>query len=310
VLEVKNIAFGYDDERSIFDGLSFSLDPGEVLSIVGPSGAGKSSLLKCIAGFNQINSGEILLEGKRIQGPLEQLIPGDDEIAYVHQNFENDLFYSCEENLLNALLHLPLDSRQDFCDELIDLMGLEDVRGMQSRFLSGGEMQRLSIAIALAKEPKLLLLDEPFVHLDVHLRKRLGKYVRDLSRIRGVGIILVTHEGDEALAWSDTIFCMFGGKITRRTSPQEAYQLPKSLKEGRFFGELNSYNVDGRTILFRPHQYTLDKIQGDKLDLIFSYCEFRGFYYANYFKMLNGREVVLYAPYSMENIKTVYVDTK
>jgi ABC-type Fe3+/spermidine/putrescine transport system ATPase subunit len=308
MLEVNHITFGYEPGVNIVEDLSFVLDPGEVLSIVGPSGAGKSSVLKCIAGHHILAEGEILLLGSRIQGPNEKLIPGEEEVGYVHQSFEHDLFYSCEENIWNALLHLTRDERQNFCDELIDVMGLEDVRGVQSRFLSGGEQQRLSLAIALSKEPKLLLLDEPFVHLDVHLRKRIGKYIRDLSRIRGMAIILVTHEGEEALSWSDTIYCMFGGKITRRTSPKEAYFKPKSLKEGRFFGELNSVNIDGKTILFRPNQYGLDADKGVRVVVTFAYAEFRGFYVANYFKLSNGREVVLYASMILNHLNEFYIN--
>lgn len=307
MLEVKNISFGYDQGRTIFEDISFSVDPGEVLSIVGPSGAGKSSLLRCVAGTSQIHSGSVVLDGHMIQGPIEKLIPGDDEVGFVNQSFELDLFFSCEENILNSLIHLSPLERQDFCDELIALLDLEGVRGAQSRFLSGGEQQRLSLAAALAKEPKLLLLDEPFVHLDVHLRKRLGKYIRDLSRLRGMAIILVTHEGDEALSWSDTIFCMFDGKITRRTNPVDAYLKPKSLKEGRFFGELNALQVDGKTCFFRPGQFSLNPTQGVKAELTFVYAEFRGFYYANYFKLNNGREVVLYDTHQLQTVKEIYV---
>lgn len=307
MLEIKDISFSYDGKRQVFEGISINVKKGSVVGIVGPSGAGKSSLLKSIAGMITIDKGEILLDESIIQSPYNKLVPGDEEIGFVNQSFELDEFYSCEENILRSLLHLSKEQRVVFCDQLIILLGLDEVRHLPSRHLSGGEQQRLSIAAALAKEPKVLLLDEPFVHLDLHLRKKLGKYIRDLCEIRGMMILLVTHDGEEALSWSDEIYCMFKGKLTNKYSPQSAYSKPKSLKEGRFFGELNSVRIGRKQALFRPTEFTVEGEDSNVLSISFQYDEFRGFYTASYFKLESGREIVLYSRYSLNKISKIYV---
>ncbi len=307
MLHIKDISFSYNGIRLVFDGVSINVKKGSVVGIVGPSGAGKSTLLKSVAGLITVDKGEIILDGTKIQSPQNKLVPGDDEVGFVNQSFELDDFYTCEENILRSLLHLSKEQRVVFCDQLIILLGLEEVRHLQGRHLSGGEQQRLSIAAALAKEPKILLLDEPFVHLDVHLRKKLGKYIRDLCEIRGMMILLVTHEGEEALSWSDEIYCMFNGKLTRKYAPQNAYSKPKSLKEGRFFGELNSVRIGTKQVLFRPTEFAFEGEGSNELSISFQYDEFRGFYTASYFKLDNGREIVLYADASLNKISKIYV---
>ncbi len=307
MLSVNDIAFSYDGKKSIFKGVSFQVKEGSVVGIVGPSGAGKSSILKSIAGLITLDEGFVELDGKKIQNPHNKLVPGDDEVGFVNQSFELDDFYTCEENILRALLHLSKEQRVTFCDQLISLLGLEDVRNLQGRYLSGGEQQRLSIAAALAKEPRVLLLDEPFVHLDVHLRKKLGKYIRDLCVVRGMIILLVTHEGEEALSWSDEVYCMFDGRLTNRYSPDSAYFRPKTLKEGRFFGELNSVRINEKQILFRPKDFKLSGSTSNAVKVAFQYSEFRGHYHANYFKLSSGREVVLYGDNPMTHISQIYV---
>jgi iron(III) transport system ATP-binding protein len=307
VLHLKNISFSYDGKKSVFKNVSLSVKKGRIVGIVGPSGAGKSSLLRSVAGTITLDQGEVVLDGSKIQSPHIKLVPGDDEVGFVNQSFELDDYYTCEENILRALLHLSKEQRKQFCDQLIHLMGLEDVRGVQGRHLSGGEQQRLSIAAALAKEPKVLLLDEPFVHLDVHLRKKLGKYIKDLCDVRGMMILLVTHEGEEALSWSDEIYCMFDGKITHKYNPQTAYYKPRSLKEGRFFGELNSVRISDKQVLFRPKEFQLEGKKKNEVDVKFLYAEFRGHYTASYFKLNNGREVVLYSDITLNTITKIYV---
>ena len=307
MLEIQNISFSYDGLNFIFNQINLNIRPGEVVSIVGPSGAGKSSLLKCIAGINSVNSGKIILDKIPVLGENEKLMPGDSEIGFVDQSFKLDQFFTCEQIIEQNLLHLNNEDRIFFRNELIDLLGLESVRYLKSKDLSGGEQQRLSIAASLAKEPKVLLLDEPFVHLDIHLRKKLGKYIRELGKLRKMIILLVTHEGEEALSWSDTIYTMFDGQIRNKYSPEVAYYKPKTLKEGRFFGELNSVRISGKQVLFRPKLFKMSGKDSSKISIRFIYADFRGHYFANYFKLGSGREIVLYESHAMVDVKSIYV---
>jgi len=308
ILEVENISFSYTEEKPIFKEISFNLSPGEVISIVGPSGTGKSTLLKCIAGLSQLKNGKVFLEGTEVLGPENLLVPGHSEIALVNQLFELDDYFTVKENISNQLHHLPIKERTDFINELLEMFELVDLSFVKSKDISGGEQQRLSMACALAKEPRCLLLDEPFVHLDVHLSKKIGEYIRKLAQIRNMGVVLVTHDGSEALSWSDRILLMRNGKITSKYSPSQAYFKPKSLFEGRFFGELNSVYINGKQKTFRPIEFSLEPENGkDSIPVDWSYAHFKGPFFANYFVLKNGKEIVLYSQKELKSTKEIYV---
>lgn len=310
ILDIKNISFFYDQEQPIFENINFAVAPGEIVSIVGPSGAGKTTLLKCLAGMNPLSQGEILVEGEKLANPNDVLKPGHPEIALVNQLFKLERNFTVRENISIQLHHLPKKDREIFVEELISILELEDLSHEKTKNLSGGEQQRVSIACALAKEPRCLLLDEPFVHFDVHLTKKIGEYLRKLVELRGMGVILVTHNGEEALAWSNRLLILRNGKITSQYTPQKAYYKPKNLFEGRFFGELNSVYLKGRQILFRPTQFSLKPTKGrdeDKVMVEYTHSRFNGPHWANYFKLLNGKEIVLYSTIELSKTKEIYV---
>lgn len=308
MIEVQKISFHFDGGPAVFQNLSFTVKNNEIISIVGPSGVGKSTLLKCLAGKLQISKGIIRVDNDRLLGPQEKLVAGHDEIAIVDQSFELDPHFSVGENISNRLLHLTANDRRAFTNELLSVFGLMELRDQASKHISGGEKQRLSMACALAKEPRYLLLDEPFSNLDVHLKRKIGRYLRELQQLRSMSVVLVTHEGGDALAWSDRILFLKNNHSFQRYTSESAYKKPKTLYEGRFFGELNSVYIDDKQHLFRPHQYTLshdpDKVA---IQLNFVKADFHGHYYANYFKLANGKEVVLYADKIMESTTQVYV---
>lgn len=308
MIVAQNISFQFDDGPAIFKELSFSIKNDEIISIVGPSGVGKSTLLKCLAGKLQISEGCIVVDDEKLLGPQEKLVAGHDEIAIVDQNFELDLHFSVGENISNRLLNLTSNDRDAFTDELLTVFGLTDLKDQASKHISGGEKQRLSMACALAKEPRYLLLDEPFSNLDVHLKRSIGRYLKELKRLRSMSVVLVTHEGGDALAWSDRILFLKNNHALQKYTPESAYKNPKTLYEGRFFGELNSVYVDGKQHLFRPHEYSLSHdSERMEIKLKFLKADFHGHYYANYFKLANGKEVVLYKDTTMEAINKVYV---
>ncbi len=310
ILDVRNIDFSYPHQKPVFENIDFHVAPGEIISIVGPSGAGKTTLLKCLAGHLPLLKGEIRLENEKLPNPEDVLKPGHPEIALVNQLFKLERNFTVRENISLQLHHLPKKDRQKFVEELIAVLELEDFSQVKTKNLSGGEQQRVSIACALAKEPRCLLLDEPFVHFDVHLTKRIGEYLRKLVELRGMGVVLVTHNGEEALSWSNRLFILRKGKITSKYTPQQAWHKPKSLFEGRFFGELNSIYLNDKQILFRPTDFLLYQTKGmDKNKVLVEYLHsrFNGPYWANYFKLLNGKEIVLYSMEKLNEIEEVYV---
>lgn len=308
ILEANNVSCEYSPEGVVIEGVNIRVSPGEIVGIVGPSGAGKSTLLKCLAGLLPLKTGFVKIEGEKLVNPRELLKPGHPEVAIVNQLFELDDFFTVRENIANQLHHLSAADREDFIEELIEVFELEEVAELKSKDISGGEKQRLSMATALAKEPRCLLLDEPFVHFDVHLSKKITAYLKQMVEIRQMGVVLVTHNGAEALAWSDRLLMIRIGKITRMYSPEAAYFKPKSLYEGRFFGELNSIYVDGKQILFRPIEYSIQPKEGAIRVLVeWKYTNFHGSYYANYFKLENNKEIVLYSDKKLNTTAAIYV---
>jgi iron(III) transport system ATP-binding protein len=241
MLVIKNIQLRFD--REILSNLSFSIKSGEIVGIVGASGGGKSSLLKIIAGLLDPSSGEVRLNGEKVKGPSQKLVPGHEAIQLVNQDFGLDIYHTVLENVQQKILYLPKDVRDQFTTELLDLVDLSELINQQAITLSGGEQQRLAIARALAVEPEVLLLDEPFAHLDAHLKQKIGNYIQSLAAIRKMTCILVSHEGQDVLEWSKSILFIEKGEVKRVDSPYNFYNFPTSLYEARFFGQINLLKI-------------------------------------------------------------------
>ncbi len=306
MLEIKNIHFSYD--REILHDVSFSLKKGQFLGIVGKSGGGKSSLLKIIGGFLTPNSGEVHFNEALMKKPSEMLIPGYEQIAIVHQDFGLDLYHTVIDNIRQKILHLPTKFQDKLIRQMIDLLDLSHLESQKAIDLSGGEQQRLSIARALASESDLILLDEPFVHLDAPMRARLLNYLEKLKEIRDVSFIIVTHNGDEILGLCDEAIFMKKGKIKRKGSPSKFYDSPKSIEEAEFFGPINSVLINKKRKLFRPNQFSLDaKENSTKLELTFLKNHQQGPLQYNYFQTKRGEEVLLFTLEPMNTLNCIYV---
>jgi iron(III) transport system ATP-binding protein len=306
VLEIKNISFSYD--REILHDVSFSVKQGQIFGIVGKSGGGKSSLLKIIGGFLESDSGEIFFRGKRMRKPSDMLIPGYAEIATVHQDFGLDLYHSVSENIKQKVLHLPNSLQDILIRQMVDLLDLGRLVKQKAIDLSGGEQQRLSIARALASESDLILLDEPFVHLDAPMRRRLLQYIEKLKEIRNTSFIIVTHNGDEILGLCDEAIYMKKGRIKRKTAPSNFYNKPKSIEEGEFFGSMNSILLNQKRKLFRPNQYRLESDDNfEKLDVTYIQSNPQGPLFYNYFRTNRNEEILLFNLVAMKDTRCIYV---
>lgn len=303
MLTVENIQLAF--ERSVLSSISLDLKAGEIIGIVGKSGAGKTSLLKIIAGFLEPTSGKVTFEGEKVIGPATKLVPGHPEIQLVNQDFHLDTYHTVEENIREQILYLPLKQRDQLVEELLHLMELTTLRKQKATTLSGGEQQRLAIARALACEPKIILLDEPFVHLDGKLRAKLIHYLLKLQAIRKTSFMLVSHDGAEILSLCSVIYFMKNGKFVRKASPKDFYYKPKTLDEAKLFGPINKVQLNGKRILFRPDEYEIHP-EGI-LQLTFQTSLFTGVVYQNYFTTENKENILLYSLKAMDHDQKINI---
>lgn len=237
--------------------ISAAVERNTLAALLGPSGCGKSTLLRIIAGFDHADDGQIRVDGIDISSqPARRR-----GIGFVAQNYA--LF---PHMTVGANVGFALDvrgaSRARTAARVSELLSLVRLDGYESRLpreLSGGQKQRVALARALAAEPAILLLDEPFAALDLHVRRELRAWLRDLHERTHVTTILVTHDADEAMELADRIILLDNGSVAQTGTPQELYSSPRSPFAMRFLGTANVLRGDDRSAQYvRPHEFVLD----------------------------------------------------
>jgi iron(III) transport system ATP-binding protein len=236
VLSLNAVSHAYQ-QKSTFSQLSFSLAKGQIGCLLGPSGCGKTTALRCIAGFEQLAAGSILLNGKLVSSTDFHLSAEQRQIGMVFQDYALFPHLNVEKNVGFGLHGMPRQLRQQRIDELLEVVGLRAYKNAYPHELSGGQQQRVALARALAPKPDLLLLDEPFSNLDVALRERLGLEVREILKQQNATAILVTHDQDEAFAIADEIGVMHQGQIQQWDSAYKIYHEPANRFVADFVGE-------------------------------------------------------------------------
>jgi iron(III) transport system ATP-binding protein len=202
------------------------LKAGEVLALVGESGAGKSTLLNLLAGLTEPDGGEIFLNDENVSDYARRLVPGHPAVKLVPQDYRLFPNVSLRENVAYALRAYNSDYKTFRTNQLLELCGLLDVADRKPREVSGGEQQRTALARALAEKPDLLLLDEPFSHLDAIHRQTLRRTVLGLVRYEGVGCVLVTHDLLDALTSADRVGVLRDGQLLQLAPPAELLRHP------------------------------------------------------------------------------------
>ena len=236
LLQLNNIDLVFGDHQIVRQ-LSLSLDRGSIGCLLGPSGCGKTTVLRCIAGFEQLAAGEILLDGVRVSSPTENVPPERRRIGMVFQDYALFPHLSVADNVGFGLRHDSSTVRGARVAELLELVGLGTQGRKYPHELSGGQQQRVALARALAPRPSLLLLDEPFSNLDVDLRERLSYEVRDIIKATNTTAILVTHDQHEAFAVADEIGIMNEGRIQQWDSAYTLYHRPCNRFVADFIGQ-------------------------------------------------------------------------
>ena len=230
-LSVRGLAVTYGDLRAV-DGVDLEVAAGEVVALLGASGSGKSSLLRAVAGLEDVAAGEVAWDGRSmVRVPVHKRGFGlmfQDGQLFEHRDVGSNIAY--------GLTGLPRAQRGERVREMLELVGLPGFERRRVTTLSGGQAQRVALARALAPAPRLLLLDEPLSALDRALREQLATDVRTILRQGGTTALYVTHDQDEAMTVADRVGVMEAGRLLRLDTPQRLWADPASSKVARFLG--------------------------------------------------------------------------
>ena len=241
IIKLNDISIAFDNEP-VLDHIDLSIRDGEFVTLLGPSGCGKTTTLRIIGGFLTPDSGEVIFDGKNING----VPPYKRQVNTIFQRYALFPHLNVYENIAFGLRIKKLSEKQ-IKEKVTAMLQLVNLKGFGKRrvdSLSGGQQQRVAIARALAADPRVLLLDEPLGALDLKLRKDMQLELKNIQQELGITFIYVTHDQEEALSMSDTIVVMDNGHIQQIDTPLEIYNEPKNAFVADFIGESNI--LDGR----------------------------------------------------------------
>ena len=284
-LQLEHVSIAYGGTTVIRD-CSFTVQHGEILSLLGPSGCGKSTLLKAVAGLLRVQAGEIRMQGRVVASAAVNVTPQQREVEMIFQDYALFPHLTALENIAFGLQHLPAKERLSRARDMLAVVQLQGLEGSYAHQLSGGQQQRVAIARALVREPACLLLDEPFSNLDNAVREALMDDMQRLFRSRGISAVFVTHNKAEALALSDRVAIVQDGAIAQMDTPTGLYDHPANDEIAAFLGHgatlrfvrseegwrnsagqigfaqrgqvmVREERADGADIFLRPHQFVL-----------------------------------------------------
>lgn len=284
MLTVKNISFTYI-ENPVIRNISFEIAKGQNVAVIGESGCGKSTLLKLIYGLYDLDNGEIGYYDERILGPKHNLIPGEDYIKYLAQDFDLMPYTTVEENVGKFLSNIYKDKKKARVQELLEMVEMTEFAKIKAKYLSGGQQQRVALARVLALEPEILLLDEPFSQIDSFRKNSLRRNLFNYFKKKQITCIIATHDSTEALSFSDETIVLQNGKLMAKGSSRELYDNPPSYYVASLFGEVNELkqshfaDLDGidESLLLYPNQ--LKVVEEGKMKAIVKQCYFKGSHY-------------------------------
>ena len=283
MLELKGVSFSYNDQ-SVIDNISFFLPKGQHMSLIGESGSGKSTLLKLIYGLYDLNEGTISCNGKPVLGPKFNLIPGESYIKFLAQDFGLMPFTTTAENVGTFLSNIYKEKKNKRIMELLDLVDMADYAEVKVKNLSGGQQQRTALAMVLAHEPQLLLLDEPFSQTDTFRTNRLRRNLFEYLKEKQITCITATHDPSDVLSFSDHVIVMREGKLIASSTPETLYKNPPDKYTASLFGDINEIplhyltekNASGIRFVY-PHE--LITVSQSPLKAIVKNSYFKGSHY-------------------------------
>jgi iron(III) transport system ATP-binding protein len=237
VLELRHVSCAYETGRPAVQEISFAAREGEILCLLGPSGCGKTTILRAIAGFEPVRSGQLFLSGQLVSSP-DVMIPTENRhVGMVFQEYALFPHLRVQDNIAFGLHHLARSERASRVQEMLRLTGLEGFERRYPHELSGGQQQRVALARALVQNPVVLLLDEPFSNLDPDMAGRMRQEVHELLRRTKTTTVLVTHDHDEAFAMADRIAVLNQGRLEQFDTPEMIYHMPATPFVADFVGQ-------------------------------------------------------------------------
>ena len=240
ILSAHSVGKNYDG-RAVLQGISFEIHKGEVCALIGRSGSGKTTLIRILAGLLAPDTGEVWLEGEKLENPNDQLVPGYEEIRLVHQDFQLKHRMSVKENIRYELLSYVPDYQQERIADLMKLCRIEHLQDKDISLLSGGEKQRVAIARGMATEPDVLLLDEPFSNLDINTKAILLEEVKEIAGSTDTAIFLITHDARDAMEIADRLLVLDSGHLIKTGTPASIYHAPADTRVADLLGLYNTF---------------------------------------------------------------------
>lgn len=272
MLNVKNISFSYG-ENPILTDVTFSAFKGENISLIGESGSGKSTLLKLIYGEYDLQRGSIYWKENKILGPSHNLVIGYPFMKYVSQEFDLMPYTSVEENVGKYLSNFFKDEKRERIEELLEVVELKSYSKTKVKLLSGGQKQRVALARALARKPEMLLLDEPFSHIDSFKKRSLRRNVFNFLKKQNITCLVATHDKEDVLGFADKVVVLEDSKIIAQESVEKLYSNPVNKLVASFFSEFSL--IEGEFVY--AHQLRMVKKSNLKATVAQSY--FKGSHY-------------------------------
>lgn len=276
MLSVQNITFSYDEIPNLH-AISLQLSKGKNLALIGESGCGKSTLLKLIYGLYDLDEGQIFWNDIEVLGPKYHLIPGMPFMKYLAQDFDLMPYITVAENVGKYLSNFYPEKKKARIAELLEIVEMTEYANVNAKFLSGGQMQRVALARVLALEPEVLLLDEPFSHIDNFRKNSLRRKLFGYLKEKEITCIVATHDSTDVLAFADEVAIIKDGEIIESGIPKFIYDNPRDKYVASLFGDVNEIEVNGELKFVYPHQLKLTLYSDLKVEIVNSY--FRGSHY-------------------------------
>lgn len=269
MLEVKDVSFAYN-HLPVLEDINFQVARGEHLAVMGESGCGKSTLLKLLYGSLQADMGVIQWKGKEIKGPQHTLIPGKQGIKYLSQEFDLMPFTTVAENIGEYLSVFYPKKTEKRIRELLQIIDMLESAATKVKDLSIGQQQRVALARVLAQKPEVLLLDEPFSHIDNFRKNYLRRNLYDFLKTEGITCLTATHDSHDVLPFADTALILKNRQIMVHAPILELYDNPREIYIASLFGEANVISVDviktyadtKRKVIVYAHEFSLAQKSG------------------------------------------------